>query len=84
MAAMSCRAWLISQSWQCLSSALVASGRSSRNANGMMISENSMMTATTRVAVEDFPVTVQRGEVAGAWDADQRADEHGEPEPGLA
>ena len=89
MAAMSCKAWLSSQSWLCLSTALVASGLSSRNANGMMISKKSMMTkmttAMTWVAVEDFPVdqVVQRGEVAGAWYADQRADEHGEPKPGL-
>ena len=61
MVAMSCRAWLISQSWVCLSRALVASGLSSRNANGTMISKKSMRTkvttATTWVAVEDFPVT---------------------------
>ena len=41
----------------CLSSALVAAGLSSRNANGMMISMKSMMTkramARTWVAVED-------------------------------
>jgi hypothetical protein len=41
-----------------LSVALVASGRSSRNMNGMMISADSMRTktttATTWVAVEDF------------------------------
>ena len=35
MVAMSCRAWLSSQSWVPLSRALVASGRSSRNANWM-------------------------------------------------
>ena len=39
----------------------MASGLSSRNANGMMISKKSMMTkmttAMTWVAVEDFPVT---------------------------
>ena len=57
MAAMSCKACPSSQSWVCLSRALVASGRSSRNANGMMISAKSMMTKTatamTWVAVED-------------------------------
>ena len=61
MVAMSCRAWPSSQSWLCLSSALVASGLSSRNANGMSISKKSMMTkrttARTWMAVEDFPVT---------------------------
>ena len=40
---------------------LLASGRSSRNTNGMMISKNSMTTNTTTamtwVAVEYFPVT---------------------------
>src|SRR5690242_21854118 len=45
MAAMSCTAWPSNQSWVCLSSALVASGLSSRNANGMMISKKSMTTA---------------------------------------
>ena len=61
MAAMSRAAWPSSQSWVCLSSALVASGLSSRNANGMMISKKSMRTKTataiTWVAVEEFPVT---------------------------
>ena len=61
MAVMSCKAWPSSQSWLCLSCALVASGLSSRNANGMIISKKSMitkmMTAMTWVAVEDFPVT---------------------------
>ena len=61
MAVMSCTAWPSSQSWVCLSSALVASGLSSRNANGMRISKKSMRTKTatamTWVAVEDFPVT---------------------------
>jgi hypothetical protein len=51
--------------------------------NGMMISKNSMMTKTTTaitcVNVEYFPgdQVVQRGEVAGAWETDQRADQHG-------
>lgn len=44
MAVMSCKAWPSSQSWLCLSSALVASDLSCRNANGMMISKKSMMT----------------------------------------
>ncbi len=61
MAVMSCKAWLSSQFWVCLSRALVASGLSSRNANGMRISKKSMMTkmttAMTWVAVEDVPVT---------------------------
>jgi len=43
MAAMSCKAWPSSQSWLCLSSALAASGLSSRKANGMMISKKSMI-----------------------------------------
>src|SRR2546421_4408187 len=38
------RAWPSSQSWAFFSAALVASGRSSRNANGMIISKNSMRT----------------------------------------
>jgi hypothetical protein len=61
MVVMSCKAWPSSQSWVRLSTALVASGLSSRNANGMMISKKSMRTKTatamTWVAVEDFPVT---------------------------
>ena len=58
---MSCRAWLSSHSWVFLSAALVPSGRSSRNANGTMISKNSMktnrMTPTTWFAVEALLVT---------------------------
>ena len=55
----------------------------------MMISANSMgttATATTWVAVEGFPgdQIVQRAQVGGARDADQRADQDGEPEPGLS
>ena len=89
MVAMSCKAWLSSQSWLCLSSALVASGLSSRNANGMMISKKSMIDEDDDGDDLDrgrgFPgdQVVQRGEIGGAGDADQRADEHGEPEPGL-
>lgn len=48
--------WPRSHAWALLSAALVASGRSARNPNGMMISKNSVrtktMTATTWVAVE--------------------------------
>ncbi len=58
---MSCRAWPSSQPWAFFRNALVASGRSSRNANGMMISENSMRTKMTTpatwFAVEDLLVT---------------------------
>ena len=58
---MSWRAWPSSQSWAFFSAALVASGRSSRSANGMMISKNSMrtnrMTPRTWLAVEDLLVT---------------------------
>ena len=43
---MSCNAWPASQSWERLSTALVASGRSSRAKKGMMISKNSMTTKT--------------------------------------
>jgi hypothetical protein len=87
---MSCRAWPSSQSWAFFSAALVALGRSSRNTNGMMISKNSMRTKrttrTTWFAVEDLLVdqNMQPGQVAGARDAAQRADQDGEPKPGLS
>ena len=63
MPTMSCKAWPSSQSWERFSSALVASGRSSRNANGMMISKNSMTTKTT-IAMTRTTFLIS---LAGTW-----------------
>ena len=61
MPAMNCKVWPHSHCWGVLSAALLASGGSSRNTNGVVISKNSMSTKTTTatiwVAVEYFPVT---------------------------
>jgi hypothetical protein len=65
----------------------VASGLSSRNTKGMMISKKSMrtkMTTATTWAAVPGDQNVQRGEITGARDTDQRADEQREPQPGLA
>jgi len=61
MVTMSCLAWLSSQTWTRFSRASVVSGRSSRNAKGMMIGQKAMTTKTktamTWVVVEYFPAT---------------------------
>ena len=79
MVAMSCTAWPSSQSWVCLSRALVASGLSSRNANGMMISAKSMMTKMT-TAMFTFPGQARPWLLpARSWHADYGWDFYPDP-----
>ena len=90
MVAISCRAWPSSQSWVCLSSALVASRpqfqERERDEDQQEVDDDEQDDGEDlgRGGGRPGDQEVQRGEIAGARDADHRAGQHGQPEPGLA